>query len=191
MHISTVQTQPGLQKPLAPAPFLFTSCTGLDVQAPRTLKSKNLIHRNILIWDTENTFYPLQSSCCSSCHTLWQMVVLWIAFHGSSGAQHGRNAARVGHRRICPHHVWCHALPFCSKTRTWASFLYQNMRLNYPHPTCLGSESHRWTLIQHSILAQLLSKLLPEHKVLLVRSALGCHCCKTPWFGFWLRSLIK
>lgn len=50
-----------LKKAFAPASLLFiTSFTRLDEQAPRTLKSRNSIHRNIMTSNTETQFYPLQ-----------------------------------------------------------------------------------------------------------------------------------
>lgn len=53
-----------LKKAFAPVSLLFfTSCTRLDEQAPRTLKSKNSIHRNIMTSNRETQFYPLHRSC--------------------------------------------------------------------------------------------------------------------------------
>lgn len=54
--------------------FFFTSCTRLDEQAPRTLKSINSTHRNIMTSNTETQFYPLHRSWCSGCGVLEQMA---------------------------------------------------------------------------------------------------------------------
>lgn len=64
-----------LKKASAPVSLLFfTSCTRLDEQALRTLKSKNSTYRNIMTSNTEIQFYPLHRSWCSGCRVLEQMV---------------------------------------------------------------------------------------------------------------------
>lgn len=64
-----------LKKAFAPVSLLFfTSCTRLDEQAPRTLKSINSTHRNIMTSNTETQFYPLHRSWCSGCGVLEQMA---------------------------------------------------------------------------------------------------------------------
>lgn len=105
-----------LKKAFAPVSLLFTSCTRLDEQAPRTLKRK--IQYTEILWpQIQKPSFILAQELVQRLSVL--ELMLWIAFPCSTEAQHSRNVANVSHSSVCSHWMRSCASLFSSKTNTW------------------------------------------------------------------------